>query len=215
MDPGARTGPSRPRHAVAELGAVLDVVHAGDGVMTAEQERGVVARVTMPRRRIGRRRLTEGEASELDERELDRDIAAAGRVKQASTGACSAKHRWVERVVAQRLELEVALHERPDDAVFSGGAGINGERHTRTGGEVVEVTVALAGVAVPRRCVVDSPVERGVNAQITTELEAGVGARNVEETGTIQGTDPHVLDRFGLDGKISCLCPTHGEKTRR
>ena len=39
-------------HAVAELGGVLDVVHAGDGVMTAEQVRAVVARITMPRRRI-------------------------------------------------------------------------------------------------------------------------------------------------------------------
>src|SRR3979411_749402 len=78
-------------HAVAELGAVLDVVHAGDGVMTAEQERGVVARITMPGRRITRRRLTEGEAGELDERELDRDKAATGCMEQASTGACSAE----------------------------------------------------------------------------------------------------------------------------
>ena len=36
----------------------------------------------MPRRRIGRSRLTEGEAGELDEHELDCDIAAAGGVKQ-------------------------------------------------------------------------------------------------------------------------------------
>src|SRR5439155_16763601 len=73
------------RHAVAELGAVLDVVHAGDGVMAAEQERGVVARITMPRRRVGRGRFTEGEASELDEHHFDRDIAFAGVVQQAST----------------------------------------------------------------------------------------------------------------------------------
>src|SRR5258706_16323694 len=65
-------------HAVAELGGILDVVHAGDGVMTADQGRRVVARITMPRRRIGRGRLTEGESGELDERELDRDITAAG-----------------------------------------------------------------------------------------------------------------------------------------
>src|ERR1700692_4239889 len=66
------------RHPVAELGGVLDVVHAGDGVMTAEQERRVVARITMPRGRVSRSRLTEGEASELDEHELNCDIAAAG-----------------------------------------------------------------------------------------------------------------------------------------
>ena len=39
------------RHAVAELGGVLDVVHAGNGVMTADQERGVVARIAIPRGR--------------------------------------------------------------------------------------------------------------------------------------------------------------------
>src|ERR1700676_5102975 len=48
-------------HAVTELGGVLDVVDAGDGSITAEQVRGVVARITMPRRRIGRGGLTEGE----------------------------------------------------------------------------------------------------------------------------------------------------------
>src|SRR4030088_2474025 len=63
----------RAGHSVAELRAVLDVVHAGNGVMTAEEARGVVARITMPRRRIGRRRLTEGKARELDERKFNRD----------------------------------------------------------------------------------------------------------------------------------------------
>src|SRR6185437_13197443 len=43
----------------------------------------------------------------------------------------------------------------------------------------------------------------------------GVGARDVEETGTIERANLHVLDRFGLDGKISCLCPTYGEQARR
>ena len=112
-------------------------------------------------------------------------------------------------------ELEVSLTEGADHAVFGGGAGINRQRHTRTGSEVVAIAVALTEIAVPRRLIVDAAVERGVDAQITTQLDAGVGARNVEETGTIQGADPHVLDRFGLDGKISCLRPAHGDQTRR
>src|ERR1700730_19436548 len=54
-------------HAVAELRGVLDVVHTRDGVVTAEQVRAVLAaQITMPGRRIGRGRLTEGEAGELD-----------------------------------------------------------------------------------------------------------------------------------------------------
>ena len=37
----------------------------------------------MPRRRIGRGRLTEGEAGELDERHFDPDITLADVVKQS------------------------------------------------------------------------------------------------------------------------------------
>jgi hypothetical protein len=62
---------------------------------------------------------------------------------------------------------------------------------------------------------VDAAVERGVDAQLAPQLDAGVGARNVEETGTIQGADPHIFDRFGLDRKIGRPCPADGEKSRR
>src|SRR5258707_4927781 len=82
VEDGRIIEPDGAGHAVAELSAVLDVVYAGDGVITAEQVRRVVARIAMPRRRIGRGRLTEGEAGELDEHKLDRDIAAAGGIKQ-------------------------------------------------------------------------------------------------------------------------------------
>ncbi len=58
-------------------------------------------------------------------------------------------------------------------------------------------------------------VRHNVHAQIAAELDASVGARNVEETGTIQGADPHVFDRFGLYGKIGCLRPANGDQTRR
>ena len=43
----------RRRHAVTELPRVLDVVDTGDRVVTADQERGVVARIAMPRRGVG------------------------------------------------------------------------------------------------------------------------------------------------------------------
>jgi hypothetical protein len=96
------------------------------------------------------------------------------------------------------------------------GEHIDGQRQTRPGGEIVPVTIHLTRIAVPSGLILHTgAVERGVDAQITTQLDAGVGARNVEETGTIQGADLHVLDRFGLDGKISRLCPAHGEQTRR
>jgi hypothetical protein len=47
---------------------------------------------------------------------------------------------------------------------------------------------------------------------MTTQLDAGVGARNVEESGTIRGADPHVFDHLGLCGKIGCLCPLVASK---
>src|SRR3954465_14821866 len=71
------------RHAVAELRGVLDVVDAGNGVMTAEQERRVVAWITVPGRRVSRRRLTKGETSELDEHHFNGDVAFARMVQQA------------------------------------------------------------------------------------------------------------------------------------
>ena len=47
-------------------------------------------------------------------------------------------------LAAEVVELEVALTEGADNAVFGGGAGINRQRHTGTGGEVIAVAVALA-----------------------------------------------------------------------
>jgi hypothetical protein len=61
-----------------ELRGVLDVAHAGDVVIAAEQERGVVARIAMPRRGIGRGPLTEGEARSLDEQKFHDHEAVAG-----------------------------------------------------------------------------------------------------------------------------------------
>ena len=165
----------------------------------------------MPGRRIGRSRFTESEAGELDERELNRDITAAYGGKQRVIDASSGEHRRVGRVAAQGVELEVALEEGTNNAVFGSGAGIDRQRHTRTGSKVIAIAIADAEIAAPRRLIVDAAIECRIDAHISTQLDAGVGARNKEETGTIQGADPHVLDRFGLDGKISGLCSAHGD----
>src|SRR5258706_11405246 len=65
-------------------------------------------------------------------------------------------------------------------------------------GATPELAEQLTGT-IPQRKGADH--ERGVDAQMTTQLDAGIGARDVEETGTIQGANLHVLDRLG-DGKI-------------
>src|SRR5262249_32903799 len=160
-----------------------------------------VARITVPRRCVGRSRLTESETGELDEHHFNRDVAAARNVERV-LGAARESKSVVRIAVAEVGELEVALTEGTDNAVFGGGAGINRQRHTRTGEEVIAVAIALARVAVIRRIAIGAVAgaERGIDTQIAAQLDAGVGARDIEETRTIQGADPHVLDRFGLDG---------------
>src|SRR5206468_1123612 len=124
----------RSRYAVAELEGVLDVVDAGVGILTAEQGRVDVARETVPGRRISRRRLTEGEAGELDEEIFDRDIAVARGVKQLRVVAEVGREGvGVERAAAQRGELKITLAEGANHTVLGRGAGIDRQRHTRTG----------------------------------------------------------------------------------
>src|SRR5258707_13752298 len=102
-----------------------DVVHAGDGVVAAKQERAVVARITIPRRCEGRGRLTEGETGELDEHVLNRDIAAAGGIEEIGVVTQIGIQHVRVATSTQSAELEIALGEGADDAVFSGGTGID------------------------------------------------------------------------------------------
>src|SRR5439155_25699490 len=138
------------------------------------------------RRGIGRCGLTEGEAGELDEEIFNRDVATARRGEQsavergaAEEGRCGAA--GVART--EILELEVTLAERANHAVFGRGTGIDRQCQARTGEEVVAIAVLLAEIAVPGRCAMGAAVERDVRTQITTDLDAGVGARDVEEAG--------------------------------
>src|SRR5436190_23734804 len=147
----------------------------------------------MPRRGIGRSRLTEGEPSELDERHFNRDIATAGIVQQvavqaaeltsgheASTTRATGRTDAVARTRGRRraalrtevVELEVGLAEGTDDAVLGGGTGINRQRHTGTAVDPVGEPIACAQIAIPGWRIVDATIERGVDAQITTQLDA-------------------------------------------
>jgi hypothetical protein len=62
---------------------------------------------------------------------------------------------------------------------------------------------------------VNAAIERGVNAQVTTDLHAGVGAGDVPKSGTIERADLHILDRLGLDREISSLRAADGHQASR
>ena len=51
-------------------------------------------------------------------------------------------------------------------------------------------------------------------AQIAAELDAGIGARNVEETGAVGGADLDVFDRLGLERKIGGASPAGRDQHR-
>ncbi|MBA7668841.1 hypothetical protein ES703_76958 [subsurface metagenome] len=97
---------------------------------------------------------------------------------------------------------------------MSGGAGIDDELHSGAAEEPVHEPVSSAAATSVEVLVVDSSIERGVNAQISTHPDTRVAARNKVEAGTVQGADLHIFDRLGLDGKISSLRSAHGEKAR-
>src|SRR6267142_49848 len=107
------------------------------------------------------------------------------------------------------------IGESADYAVLGRGARIDGEVHTSAAGEVIAKPVPRTIRCAILKAIIVAGVGHHVGAQIAAELDAGISARHVVETGTIQGADPHVFDRFGLYGKISCLCPAHGDQTRR
>src|SRR5262249_58660525 len=120
------------------------------------------------------------------------DRARIGVVRRASTGAAKlrvdrgARGSSVARVGVGRPG-EGRIEEGADHAIFGRGARIDVEVFTRTGGVVVRQAVlsaALSGIcAVVHRV----RIERGFDAQIATQLDAGVSARDVVESGTIQG----------------------------
>ena len=210
----------RGRHAVAELRRVLDVVGSGAVVLVAaQQERRDVAGRTLPRVCIGGRRFAEGESCELQEEIRDGDIALARLVQQTGVGAeqrRAGEVRGVDRAAALGGELEFGRAVGADRAIFGAGPGIDRKEHARTVDEIVMIAVLLPGVAVPRRLAMGAAgVEGDVGAQITAELDAGVGAGNVEEAGTIQRADPDILDRPGFDRQVGGLRAADHCQTRR
>src|SRR5262249_28118987 len=95
------------------------------------------------------------------------------------------------------------------------GTGINRQRQTGTSAEVVAIAVLLSEVAVPGRLAVRAAVEGDVGAQIAADLDAGIGARNVEKARPVERANAHILDRLSIDRQVGCRGCAYGEKARR
>src|SRR6202011_843137 len=114
--------------------------------------------------------LAEGKAGELDERVVDFDRCAA---RDAGTA------------VARPVHLNVGVGTQ--HAVFGGGAGIFRQVEAGTNGvPVPAVGLGGARATLPERVVVDAAVQIRVEADRTADLDAGVGARDVPETGAVK-----------------------------
>lgn len=141
------------RETVAELRRIGKQVHLALGHRVGGRQHVVQLRIE------DRGRVTSGQASELDERAVKLDAGAAIRVAPA-------------------VEVHAHADIRTQGAVFGLGAGINGGKATNAR------AVAVATVVLDQRAglVADEGIEGAggvdvrVKTDITTDLEAGVGA---------------------------------------
>ena len=58
-------------------------------------------------------------------------------------------------------------------------------------------------------------IEGDVGAQIAAELDAGIGARDVEEARAVKRANPYVLHRLGLNRKVGRLEAVYRQKAAR
>ena len=222
----------RRRHALAEVGRVRELGDAGNGAAAADEVVGDVAGIVGPGRVELRHGLTHREAGELDEGVVHAERTGRGVAIGAvhRTGAVRTDEAGARSVEAERTAVlgstrcrtgagvvagrpgEDAVEEGANHAVFGRGAGVDVQVFTSAEGVVVHQAVASTGNAALVRVEVRIGAQHGVSTQVTTQLDAGVGARDVVETGAVQRADLHVFDRLGLHGKIGCERPGGGHQ---
>ena len=160
-------------------------------------------------------RLTHREASELDEGVVHAERTTSHLSAASSGGVVAVISGGSATAVATAGPTERRIEERADHAVFRRGTGVNVEVFTSPHGVIVAEGVVRARDAGIVAGVDAVGVQRDLSAQITTQLDAGVGAGDVVETRAVERTNLHVFDRLGLHGKIGCLRSAHGDQTRR
>ena len=108
---------------------------------------------------------------------------------------------FTRRDVWAALATEVHAGKGAEQAVFGRLAHVEIETDTSAHAELVEVVPLLLKILI-------------LGLHVTTDAQAGVGARDEEVACPVGGADPDVIDRRGLPhGKIRSLCPGHRSKT--
>src|SRR5262249_17435905 len=176
----------RERRAIAELPSIAQLVDAGNVAAAANQTVEVVRGIVGPGQAELRDRLTHREPGELDEGVVDAQRTTGDLVVPEYRSGAGDTQRT-------RRPVEYGLEEGTQHAILGRGPRIDGEVFAGASGEVVAVTVKCACQTIVRANENGVRGEGGFRAQVTSQLNASVGARYVEESGTIQGADPHVL----------------------
>ena len=185
---------NRRREAIPELGGVA---HHEPATVTGV---GTGERTPVGRRRVAveveeRLRATEREARPLDEGAVPTEVVRCRDVAAV--------------IVLRDADRDVTAHR----TVFGLVAGIG--RDVTAGAEVAVVRRAVIDVLVrptPGEVTVLAPAVFGTDP--AANLDAHVGAGDVIESHTVQAANLHVLDRFGLNGKIGCLRPCYCNEPR-
>ena len=193
----------RAGEAVAELGGIGPEVLARGAGITGDAHVVVAVSAAVGEEVEERLRPAHREARKLHERAIPE--RRRGRAAASATGSF-VRHAEAD-VGAQRAVFSLLAHvprgHRADAVVdvvgrVAGepalgrlGPGLRADRHATGAGVVL-----------------------GLNTQIPTQLQAGVGARNVVEPIPVQAADLHVLNRRCLHRHVGCLRPSDRDEPR-
>src|SRR5947208_8648716 len=119
----------------------------------------------------------------------------------------------VDRDRALVLVVNVYRHIGAQRAIGGLRPAVEVEVRTVPGRIRVHCTILRAVTATIMRGASAPDVPAVVSPDVAANFEADVTAWNVVEPCAVEGTDLHVFDRFGLDGKIGSLRPRNCDKS--
>ena len=188
----------RAGEAVAELGGIGPEVLARGAGITGDPHVVVAVGAAVGEEVEERLRPAHREARKLDERAIPERVEG----RAAAGGGRRGVLRAEADVGAQRAVFGLLAHvprDRPADAVVDVVGQVAGEAALakHAAGAVADGDTAAAHVVL------------GLDAQIATHLQAGVGAGDVVEPVPVQAADLHIIDRRCLHRHVGGLRPSN------